>query len=324
LSRVAGLSTTAQLRAGVTRAAALAALRAQLCDAGIEEGAADARLLLCAAGGLDHGDLIRAPEALLSEATLLRLAPMTRRRAAGEPVSRILARREFWGLSLAISPAVLDPRPDTETLVEAVLREFSHKRRAPLRILELGVGSGAILCALLTEFEAASGVAVDLSLAAAMQARANLAALGLTTRASVAVGSWAAAIAGAFDVIVSNPPYVASGAIGGLAREVRDYDPAIALDGGRDGLDAYRAIASQLAPLLAERARFYLEVGAGQADRVVAILAAQGLTAPATYADLAGLARVVAGGVGDARNSLGGTKNEPDRNMPLGVEQKKD
>jgi len=315
---------TAQGQAGVTRGAALAALRGRLCEAGIEEGAADARILLCAAGGLDHGDLIRAPEALLSEATLLRLAPMTLRRAAGEPVSRILARREFWGLPLAISPAVLDPRPDTETLVEAVLREFSEKRRAPLRILDLGIGSGAILCALLSEFEAAKGFAVDLSLAAAMQAQANLAALGLTRRASVAVGSWAAAIDGAFDVIVSNPPYIASGAIGGLAREVRDYDPTIALDGGRDGLDAYRAIASQLAPLLADGARFFLEVGAGQADSVVAILAAQGLTAPATYADLAGLARVVVGGASHARNALSGSEKEPNRNMPLGVEQKKD
>jgi release factor glutamine methyltransferase len=281
------------LQAGVTRAEALKALRILLADAGIDDGAADARLLLCAAGGLDRADLIREPQLALSEATLRRLAPMAGRRAAGEPVSRILARREFWGLPLAISPDVLDPRPDTETLVEAVVKEFARRREAPLRILDLGAGSGAILCALLKEFGAATGVAVDISAAAAAVARANLAACGFTGRAQTIVGSWGRPVRGLFDIIVSNPPYIARGDIAALTREVRNHDPTVALDGGRDGLDAYRAIGPQLASLLGENGRFFLEVGAGQADGVVAILAAHGWTNSATYPDLAGLMRVV-------------------------------
>jgi release factor glutamine methyltransferase len=317
------------LQAGVTRGAALAALRALFADAGIDDGAVDARLLLCAADGVNSVDLIRAPERALSEAALERLAPMARRREAGEPVSRILARREFWGLPLAISPAVLDPRPDTETLVEAVLKELAHRRSARLRILDLGVGSGAILCALLKEFGAATGVAVDLSAPAAAQARANLAACGLAGRASIIVGSWGQAIRGPFDVIVCNPPYIPSRELGRLAREVRDHDPALALDGGPDGLDAYRALGPQLSSLLGEDGRFFLEVGAEQADSVTTILAEQGLAKLARYADLAGLTRVVSGGgardvgpvaKGGPRNGNAMPPNVAYRNMALGAE----
>ena len=312
------------LQAGVTRGAALQALRALLAEAGIDDGAADARLLLCAAEGVKSLDLIRAPELALSEAALARLASMAERRAAGEPVSRILSRREFWGLSLAISPDVLDPRPDTETLVEAVMREWAHQRGAALRILDLGAGSGAILCALLKEFSAASGIAVDLSAPAAAQARANLAACGLAGRASVIVGSWAQALCGPFDIIVSNPPYIASREISRLAREVRDHDPFIALDGGVDGLDAYRALGPQLAPLLGEGGRFFVEFGAGQAKSVTAILAGHGLTKLAHYADLSGLTRVVGGGrgapgFGSIAESAAQSK-KADQKMPLGAE----
>jgi release factor glutamine methyltransferase len=287
---------TASLQPDATRGEALRALGAMLADAGIDSSAADARLLLCAAGGLSSADLIREPERALGEPTLARLAPMAGRRAAREPLSRIFSKREFWGLSLAISPDVLDPRPDTETLVEAVVRELACERHAPLRILDLGAGSGAILCALLKEFGHATGVGVDLSAPAAAQARANLAAFGLARRADVVVGSWARAVRGPFDVVVANPPYIASGDIAGLECEVRDHDPALALDGGRDGLDAYRALGRQIGPLLAEDGRFFLEVGAGQAQDVMAILGQNGLTGLATYADLAGFARVVRGG----------------------------
>jgi release factor glutamine methyltransferase len=320
---------TPTLPAGVTRSAALKTLRNVLADAGVDDGAADARVLLCAAGGISGLDLIREPDLALNAATLQRLAPMARRRAAGEPVSRILARREFWGLPLAISPAVLDPRPDTETLVEAVVREFAPRRHAPLRLLDLGAGSGAILCALLKEFDAATGVAVDLSPAAAAMARANLAACGLATRSQVAVASWGEALCERFDVVVSNPPYIAHAEIGGLAREVKDHDPALALDGGSDGLDAYRAIGPQLAALLATDGRFFLEVGVGQADPVLTILAGVGLTDLATYNDLAGLVRVVRGGAPVAAfDSIAGegprSEKTASENMPLGAERKKD
>jgi release factor glutamine methyltransferase len=301
LSRNARLNMTQTLQAGVTRGEALAALRALFVDSGIDDGAVDARVLLCAADDIKSADLIRAPKRTLSDIAIVRLAPMAGRRAAGEPVSRILSQREFWGLPLAISPDVLDPRADTETLVEAVVKELAHKRNARLRILDLGAGSGAILCALLREFGAAVGMAADLSAAAAALARANLATCGFAGRSSVMVGSWGRAVSGTFDVVVSNPPYIPSHQIGALQREVRDHDPHLALDGGLDGLDAYRALAPQLARLLVKDGRFFLEFGASQADSVTAILAGHGLTKLTIYPDLAGLNRVVSGGVGADR-----------------------
>jgi release factor glutamine methyltransferase len=267
-----------------------------LAAVGIESFAADARLLLCAAGGLQAKDLIRDPETALGEATMARLAPMAERRAAREPLSRILGSREFWGLPLTLSPDVLDPRPDTETLVEAVLRELPEKRHAPLRILDLGVGSGAILCALLKEFDCAFGVGVDISTRAAAVAQANLGACDVASRAAIVVGAWTSALRGPFDIVVSNPPYIPSGEIAGLESEVRDHDPVLALDGGRDGLDAYRDIARQIGPLLGADGRLFLEVGAGQASEVITILERNRITDLTAYKDLAGLDRVVRGG----------------------------
>ena len=208
---------------------------------------------------------------------------------------RILGRREFWGLSLAISPDALDPRPETETIVEAALVEFAARRREPLALLDLGVGSGALLCALLSEFPAARGIGVDVSEGAANVARANVEALGLPNRAEIRLGDWGAGVDGPFDLIVANPPYVRSGDIADLPREVRDHDPLLALDGGEDGLDAYRALLPQIARLLAPEGRFFLEVGAGQAEAVEQIAAAAGLAELATFDDLAGVARVVGG-----------------------------
>ena len=294
----------------MTRGAALRALRTMLAEAGVESFAADARLLLCAADGLSRADLIGEPEAALSASALARLATLAARRAAREPLSRILGRREFWGLPLAISPAVLDPRPETETLVEAVVGQFARRRAERLRILDLGAGSGAILCALLTEFDSATGVAVDLSAPAAAQAQANLAARGLAARAVVVVGNWGQAVRGPFEVIVSNPPYIPSAEIGDLDREVRDHDPALALDGGRDGLDAYRAIGGQLGGLLAPGGRFFLEVGAGQAEGAMALLRLNGLTRMTTGADLAGVARVISGRAAVEAAPLNGHREE--------------
>jgi len=213
-----------------------------------------------------------------------------------EPISRLRGAREFWSLDLAIGPAALDPRADTETLVAAALAAFAGRRREAVRVLDLGTGSGAILCALLTELPGASGVAVDLSPQAAAVARANLTACGLGDRARVIVGSWGDALGGQYDLIVSNPPYIASAEIGGLELEVRDHDPHLALDGGADGLDAYRALAPALARLLAPRSgRFFVEIGAGQAARVTAILAAAGLEELKTLSDLSDHERVIAG-----------------------------
>jgi release factor glutamine methyltransferase len=293
LPRSVRLTPLGALDAGTTRAEALKTL-ARAMRGVAKEPAREARLLLAAAGALRASDLVGAPEAPLGAAAR-RVSAFAARRAAGEPLSRILGRREFWSLSLAISPDALDPRPETETIVEAALATFAARRGEPIALLDLGVGSGALLCALLSEFPAARGIGVDVSEGAANVARANVEALGLTNRAEIRLGDWGAGLDGPFDLIAANPPYVRSGEIADLPREVRDHDPRLALDGGKDGLDAYRALLPQIARLLAPEGRFFLEVGAGQAEAVMTIAAAAGLAELATFDDLAGVARVVGG-----------------------------
>ncbi|MGD0764421.1 MAG: peptide chain release factor N(5)-glutamine methyltransferase [Roseiarcus sp.] len=293
MPRSVRLTPLGALDAGTTRAEALKTL-ARAMRGVAKEPAREARLLLAAAGALRASDLVGAPEAPLGAAAR-RVSAFAARRAAGEPLSRILGRREFWSLSLAISPDALDPRPETETIVEAALATFAARRGEPIALLDLGVGSGALLCALLSEFPAARGIGVDVSEGAANVARANVEALGLTNRAEIRLGDWGAGLDGPFDLIAANPPYVRSGEIADLPREVRDHDPRLALDGGKDGLDAYRALLPQIARLLAPEGRFFLEVGAGQAEAVMTIAAAAGLAELATFDDLAGVARVVGG-----------------------------
>ncbi|MGA2492598.1 MAG: peptide chain release factor N(5)-glutamine methyltransferase [Roseiarcus sp.] len=277
-----------------SRVAARATIAAHLRASGHDDPEREAALLLTSVCGLRMVDLVAAPEAPLGEAAA-RLAIAAARRLSGEPLSRILGRREFWGLAFALSPETLDPRPETETIVDAALAAFAARRGEALRIVDFGVGSGALLAALLSEFPAARGVGVDLSPGAAAQARANLESLGLLARVEIRVADWAEGLEGAFDLIVANPPYIRSGDIAGLAREVREHDPRLALDGGADGLDAYRALAPQIAGLLAPAGRFFVEVGAGQADAVKALAAAAGLADLATHRDLAGIERVVSG-----------------------------
>jgi release factor glutamine methyltransferase len=282
------------LRPATTRAAARAALALRFGARGFDDPAREAALLLAGVCPLRMVDLLVAPEAPLGEAAA-RVAAAARRRLAGEPLSRILGRREFWSLEFALSSDALDPRPETETIVEAALAALASRRTEPLRVLDLGVGSGALLCALLSELRAARGLGVDLSEGAAATARANVAALGFGDRAEVRVGDWATGIDGPFDLIVANPPYVRSDDIALLARETRDHDPRLALDGGADGLDAYRALAPEIARLIAPIGWFFFEVGAGQAAAVAAIAGAAGLAEIVTRRDLAGIERVVGG-----------------------------
>jgi release factor glutamine methyltransferase len=223
------------------------------------------------------------------------LADLAARRAAGEPLSKIAGRREFWGLTLIVSPDVLDPRPETETLIETALKLIGARRRARLRILDLGVGSGAILCALLTECPAALGLGVDASPATVAIASRNVEACGLAARAEIRLGSWTQGVEGPFDLIVSNPPYIRSADIEALQREVRDFDPRLALDGGADGLDAYRAILPASVGLLAPGGRLIVEVGAGQGGDVLGLAARLGFVHAETRRDLAGIERVVIG-----------------------------
>jgi release factor glutamine methyltransferase len=294
LPRSARLTPLGALHAQTTRAEALKTLMRAMSEIA-DEPAREAGLLLCAAGGLKASDLIGAPEAPLGAAAR-RVSEFAARRAAGEPLSRILGRREFWSLSLAISPDVLDPRPETETIVAAALAAFAERRGQALRVLDLGVGSGALLAALLSEFPASRGLGIDISQSAAAVARGNLDRLGLGERAEVRVGDWGVGLDGPFDLVVANPPYVRSGEIAGLAREVRDHDPRLALDGGADGLDAYRAVVPQIARLVApSRGWFFVEVGAGQAEAVKGLAAEAGFADLAILPDLAGIARVVGG-----------------------------
>lgn len=260
---------------------------------GLENAEREARALVKAGLGLTDLDLVARAELAVSHDDAVRLRTLAARRAAGEPLARLTGRREFWSLDFALAPETLVPRPETETLVEAALALFPDSR-APLRILDLGTGSGALLAALLSEYPAAHGVGVDLSQEAARQARDNLARLGLRERAGVLVGRWAEAIAGRFDLVVSNPPYIPSNDIATLDREVREHDPLLALDGGPQGLDAYHVLARALPALLRPGGRGVLELGIGQEDDVAALLAAAGLPAdgPARR-DLSGIARAI-------------------------------
>ncbi len=264
---------------------------------GIENPAREARVSLCAASGLSPVALIVDPLEPLGSAAP-RVQEVAARRTVGEPLSRIVGKREFWGLSLTITPAVLDPRPETETIVEAALSIFRDRRAEALRILDLGVGSGALLCALLTEFAVARGVGVDLSADAVDVARANLMACGLSSRAEIQVGDWTRALDGPFDLILSNPPYIPTADLPGLPREVRDFDPWLALDGGTDGLAAYRRILPESRRLLAAGGWLLAELGAGQAADVTVIANRCGFSAVTLYQDLAGLDRVLAVGLG--------------------------
>ncbi len=282
------------ITAETSRGEALWRLAAFLAEGGVAEPAREAAALLRRAGNLSARDLVAAPEALLGDLAQ-RVASFARRRAAGEPLARIEGRRAFWRHEFAITPDVLDPRADTETLVEAALSAFAGRAGEPLRVLDFGVGSGAILAALLGEWPRATGLGVDASEAAATVAQANFAALGLSDRARTRVASWDHGLDGAFDVIVSNPPYIRSGDISGLARDVRDHDPRLALDGGADGLDAYRALAPAFARRLAPGGWFFLEIGAGQGDDVAAVLARAGLGVEMRRRDLGGIERVLGG-----------------------------
>jgi release factor glutamine methyltransferase len=261
--------------------------------AGVEMAGLEARYLLCAAAGISPVELRRDGERKLGGAAGRRLRALLARRLRHEPLARILGHAEFYGIELVVNDHVLDPRGDTETIVQAALARIAPDR--VLRILDLGTGSGAILAALLTHCPRAFGVATDISPQAAATASLNLARLQLAARSAVLVADWARPLAARFDLVVSNPPYLARAAIGTLAPEVRDFDPLVALDGGQDGLDAYRAIFADLPRLLQPDGLLAVEIGAGQASNVCALLTASGLEPAGTARDTAGLIRVVFG-----------------------------
>ncbi len=274
------------------------ALAADLTSAGISSGELDARLLVGAAVGLDLTGMVKAGNRHLTAQESHRLGEFRQRRLAGEPVARLLGTKEFWGLPLQLCPETLVPRPDTETVVELALEMAldAHPPRSPLLIADIGTGSGAILLALLAELPDATGVGTDISAAALQTARANAERLGLGSRAAFVACNYAAALSGAFDLIVSNPPYIRSGEIANLAVEVRQHDPLLALDGGPNGLDAYRSLIPEAVRLLGPGGALVLEIGYGQSGPVGELMAAAGLMpAGRPKADLAGIPRAVAG-----------------------------
>lgn len=267
---------------------------ARLTESGVDLPRLDARLLLAAVMETDVAQVIGWPERTIGQDLIRRYETSIARRAAREPVSRILGHREFWGLELAIAPATLDPRPETETLVEAVLARLPD-RGAGLDILDLGTGSGCLLLALLTELPNAVGLGVDLSFEAICLARENARRLGLAPRCRFVVGNWCESLSGEWKVIVSNPPYIIRSAIPELAPEVSLFDPHMALSGGEDGLEAYRGLTAALPRHLAPGGLFALEVGAGKADAVAALMSGDGLTVTGRVRDLSGVERCILG-----------------------------
>lgn len=239
------------------------------------------------AAGLEARWLARA-----ADGDAARLGAMLVRRLAREPLDRILGHRGFWTLDLKLSPDTLSPRPDTETLV-SLARDRAPARPA-LRLLDLGTGTGAILLALLAELPGATGLGTDIAEGAVATARENAAAAGLAGRCTFAAGNWGEGLAGPFDIVVSNPPYIPAAEIAGLEPEVRLHDPLRALDGGPDGLDAYRSLVPQTLGLLAPDGLLVLEIGIGQERDVCGIAAAAGFRHLETRADLAGIARALA------------------------------
>lgn len=262
--------------------------------AGISGPVIDARLLVEAAAEATRVDIVTDPYRELTPAQEATLEDYLTRRERREPVSHILGRKGFWKIMLGVTRDVLTPRPDTETVVEFALRDFPEN--APWRILDLGIGSGAILLALLAERPAAKGLGVDVSEEALAVARDNAASLGLANRVALLRGDWTAGLEDAsFDLVVSNPPYIATHVIETLEPEVRDHEPRLALEGGADGLDHYRILAPEILRVLKPGGRFAVEIGYDQKEAVEGLFKAAGAVLVETVRDLADRDRVVVG-----------------------------
>ena len=264
--------------------------RDALKAAGVESPVLDARVLLEQAAGVARTAIVTDPHRPVSEAAWAAYEALIARRSAREPVSHILGRKAFWTLEFAVSSAVLAPRPETEFVVEAVIAET--RSDTPLTVLDFGSGSGAILLSVLAMRPMAMGLGIDVSPEAVAVAQTNAKLLGFDGRARFQVGSWDEGLTGQFDVIVSNPPYIRRGDIAGLDPEVRDYEPHLALDGGEDGLDPYRALAPAIKRLLAPGGVAALEFGLGQADAVADLMRAAGLEPTRLVQDLGARSRV--------------------------------
>jgi release factor glutamine methyltransferase len=272
----------------VTLAERLIQGTAALTAAGIEEPRREARLLLSYAAGLDMAGLLRC---LTAHVPAPLYEHMLERRAAREPIAFILGRQPFWNFEVAVTTDTLIPRADSETLVEAAVTAFP--KRNPRRVLDLGTGTGCLLIAALVEFPEATGVGTDRSADATALAWYNAEAVGVADRSAFFCGDWAGALNAQFDLVLSNPPYIETAVIPGLMPEVALYEPASALDGGADGLAAYRAIVAALPALLTPKGVAILELGQGQGTAVAALAVAAGLVPGPPRRDLGGIERAL-------------------------------
>lgn len=265
---------------------------ARLMAAGIAEPRREARLILALALAIEPAKVLGWPEHPVEPRLAAAAETLIARRAQGEPISRLRGKREFWSLDFALSPDTLDPRPDSETLITAALADIPD-RTAPLRVVDFGTGTGCLLLALLSELPRATGLGIDIAPGAVAVAQGNAVALGLAGRVEFRIGNWDARIDGPADVILANPPYIPSSEIGRLPREVSAFDPRTALDGGPDGLSAYRALGAAIRGLLRPAGKAYIEIGAGQGLQVARVFGEAGLTVAAVCRDLAGFERCV-------------------------------
>ena len=272
----------------------LSRARAMLKAAGIEEAALDSRLLVEHFSGTDRLHALTRPDHPVPAEQVAAVERALARRVAGEPVHRIIGRRSFYGLDLELSPETLEPRPDTETLVDLVLPFTRGKLEAgACRILDLGTGTGAVALALLAQLPGATALGVDVAAGAVRTALRNAARNGLADRFGATVSDWFAKISGRWDFIVSNPPYISRDHMDRLAPEVRDFDPKAALDGGLDGLDAYRAIAAQAKRFLETDGMLAVEIGHDQGQSVPRLFSDQGFRLVEARTDLAGRDRAL-------------------------------
>ncbi len=269
----------------------LAGATVRLSGAGVDSARLDAGLILGAVLGMDRATLLAENTRRLSGQEIARFEALLARRLERRPLAQVLGHREFWSLDFLVTEATLDPRPDSETLVEAVLA--SRQGNPPARLLDLGTGTGCLLLSLLSEWRGAWGLGLDRSPEAAKVAARNASRLGLASRAAIVVADWSSGLRGTFDVVVANPPYIPEADLAGLAPEVARFEPRTALVAGADGLDDYRRIARALPELLAPGGLVGLEVGSGQAGAVADLLSAEGLLVSGTVRDLAMVERVV-------------------------------
>jgi release factor glutamine methyltransferase len=264
---------------------------ARLRAAGIDQPRRETRLLLAHVLGVEQAAILGHPETPVPDRDAF--LDLVERRVRGVPIAQILGKREFWSLEFRVTPDTLDPRPDSETVVAAALGAMGARREAAISVLDLGTGTGCLLLSVLSELPQAHGIGVDRSAAATLIARGNAAGLGLERRAAFLVGDWAGALAGGFDLVLANPPYVKRREIAGLQREVAQYEPRLALDGGEDGLEAYRLIAADMPRLLRPDGVAVTEVGRGQWGEVAGLFRAADLPVAAPAVDLAGVERCV-------------------------------